>query len=85
MKPLSTIKQFAKQRERAYLATCMLSGIRRKALARIYKLCDYWQQLNEEQQYKIVKQLSADIEVLLPAEGSRFQQLRNNILRLLNN
>jgi hypothetical protein len=82
--PLSLLRSFAKQRERAYRMHNCFNQKRAQAIAKIKKLSDYWAGLPPEKQLNIVRQCKSELLTVLPSAESRFKNQREQILELIN-
>jgi len=77
----STLQSFARQREKAYTITKNMTGKRAKAIFRIIQVTEYFKGKKEE--WRAVGQLKEELAIILPDENSRYQKMRETILKLL--
>jgi hypothetical protein len=80
----ATLKKFAKSREKAYILSGFLNTSRARAIRRIRNVAEYFSQKSEQVQLIAVMQVENEILCLLPASDSRFSNLRNEMMSLIN-
>jgi hypothetical protein len=79
------IKDFVAQRERAYESIPgSYNMAKRKAIGKLKDRLSFTRYMAAKQQQKYLANCKQELLLLLPAEGSRFQQLRLKILNLIN-
>lgn len=77
------VKNFVTQRERAFEITGCYGMAKRQAVSKLRNILEFTRDMSADRQRGYLANHKAELRLLLPSEGSRFQKQRTKILSLI--